>query len=44
MKEYILAGFILFCFYSVIGFAVWFTSSAWPLWALLLTPSFKLKD
>ena len=31
-------------FFATIGFTVWFTKSAWPLWALLLTPGFKTKD
>jgi len=26
-------------FFSLIGFAVYLTKSAWPMWALLLTPS-----
>ena len=30
-------------FFALIGFAVYFTSSAMPLWALLLTPSFSTK-
>jgi hypothetical protein len=28
-------------FFGLIGVAVWITNSAMPLWALLLTPSFK---
>jgi hypothetical protein len=28
-------------FFSLIGFAVYLTKSAWPMWALLLTPSYK---
>lgn len=30
-------------FFGLIGFAVYFTNSAAPLWALLLMPSFKSK-
>jgi len=30
---------IYIAFFSVIGFAVWWTKSAMPLWALLLMPS-----
>ena len=30
-------------FFSLIGFAVYLTKSAWPLWALLLTPSYSTK-
>jgi hypothetical protein len=35
---------IYIAFFALIGAAVWFTKSAMPLWALLLTPSFKYKD
>ena len=28
-------------FFGLIGFAVWWTDSAVPLWALLLTPQYK---
>lgn len=33
--------FILFygCFFGLIGASVWFTKSAWPLIALIITPS-----
>lgn len=31
-------------FFSLIGFAVYLTKSAWPLWALLLAPSYKSKS
>jgi hypothetical protein len=29
---------------ALIGFAVWWTNSAMPLWALLLMPSWENKD
>lgn len=31
-------------FLSLVAWAVWFTGSAWCLWALLLTPSMRYKD
>ena len=31
-------------FFGLIGFAIWATGSAAPLWALLLTPSIKTSD
>lgn len=31
-------GFVYVSFYSLIGFAIYFTESLIPLWALLLTP------
>ncbi len=30
-------------FFGLIGFAVYWTESAWCLWALLLTPRYKIK-
>ena len=30
-------------FFALIGFAVWFTGSAMPLWALLLAPEYRSK-
>lgn len=35
---------IYISFFTLIGFAVFFTNSALPLWALLLTPSIKVKS
>lgn len=32
---------IYIAFFSLIGFACYFTNSATPLWALLLTPTYK---
>jgi len=32
---------IYIAFFSLIGFAVYFTNSATPLWGLLLTPTYK---
>ena len=34
---------IYIAFFALIGVAVWLTSSAMPLWALLLTPSIETK-
>lgn len=31
-------------FFALIGFAVYLTQSAMPLWALLLAPSYRTKD
>ena len=31
-------------FFGLIGFAIYISGSAQPLWALLLTPSYKDKD
>lgn len=28
-------------FFGLLGWAVWVTESAWPLWGLVLTPSFE---
>lgn len=35
---------IYVAFFTLIGVAVWLTSSATPLWALLLTPSIKSEN
>lgn len=35
---------IYIAFFTLIGVAVWLTSSATPLWALLLTPSIETKS
>lgn len=35
---------IYIAFFTLIGGAVWLTSSATPLWALLLTPSIKSEN
>lgn len=42
--KYLMASVVCASFFSLIGFAVWFTDSAYPLWALLLTPSFKSEE
>lgn len=31
-------------FFALIGFVCYMTNSAWPLWALLLTPSYTAKE
>jgi hypothetical protein len=35
---------IYIAFFSLIGFAIWFTSTGWPLVALVLMPSLNYKD
>jgi len=35
---------IYIAFFGLIGFACYFTSSATPLWGLLLTPTYSNKD
>lgn len=35
---------IFVAFFRLIGWAIYLTNSATPLWALLLTPSFSSKD
>lgn len=40
MKDYVLVGVLYLGFLSLVGFTVWFTGSAWALWALLLSPGF----
>jgi hypothetical protein len=42
--KYIAIAVLYVAFFSLIGFAIYFTESAMPLWALLLTPSLKTKD
>ena len=37
--KYLAMALIYIAFFSLIGAAVWFTGSAWCLWALVLTPS-----
>ena len=44
MKNYILAALIYGGFFGVIGFAMWISGTAWPLFALLLTPSMKFGE
>lgn len=39
--EELAAALIYLGFFALIGFAVWLTTSAWPLWALLLTPTIR---
>lgn len=39
--KYLMGSVIYASFFGLVGFTVWFTDSAYPLWALLLTPSFK---
>lgn len=35
---------IYVAFFGLIGFAIYYTGSAMPLWALLLMPSYKNND
>ena len=35
---------IYISFFALIGFAIYYTKSAKPLWALLLTPTYRSKD
>jgi hypothetical protein len=42
--KYLAVALMYTSFFAVIGFAVWWTESAWCLWALLLTPSYKESD
>jgi hypothetical protein len=37
--KFLAISIVYTAFFSLIGFAVYFTNSATPLWALLLTPS-----
>lgn len=43
MKHFSIA-LIYIAFFSLIGFACYFTNSAMPLWGLLLTPTYKNSD
>ena len=43
MKDLSIA-LIYIAFFGLIGFACYFTNSAMPLWALLLTPTYKKSD
>lgn len=40
----IFAALIYVAFFGLVGFAVWLTSSATPLWALLLLPTIRFSD
>ncbi len=40
---WISAALIHLGFFALIGFVVWYTQSAMPLWTLLLMPTFKSK-
>ena len=39
--KYFSIALIYIAFFGLVGFTVWWTASAWGLWALLLTPSIK---
>lgn len=39
--KFLAFSIVYVAFFGLIGFAVYFTNSASPLWALLLTPSIK---
>ena len=39
--KYFAVALIYIGFFSLIGFSVFYTKSAYPLWALLLTPRVK---
>ena len=41
--KYFSVALIYIAFFTLIGGAVYFTGSAWCLWALVLTPSFNEK-
>jgi len=43
MKMFSIA-LVYIAFFGLIGFAIYHTNSLLPLWALLLTPSYKDKD
>lgn len=43
ISEILFAAIIYICFFGLIAFAVWYTHSAYCLWALLLLPSLKAK-
>jgi preprotein translocase subunit Sss1 len=43
MKHFSIA-LIYIAFFGLIGFAVYFTNTVAPLWALLLTPTYKNAD
>lgn len=42
--KYIGVALVYLGFFSLIGAAIYWTSSAWPLFALLLTPNVKIKE
>ncbi len=42
--RHISVALIYMAFFGLIGATVWLTGSALPLWALLLTPSYKHED
>lgn len=39
---YFIYALILLMFFSLIGFAIHYTGSAWCLWALVLIPSYEI--
>jgi hypothetical protein len=39
--RYFSVALVFTAFYGLIGFACYYTNSAMPLWALLLTPEYK---
>lgn len=44
MRDIVFASIVYVSFFSLIGAAVWFTGSAWCLWALVLTPGVKITE
>jgi len=43
-KEWIFVGVVYILFFFIIGMAIYITKSGAPLWALLLIPSFSVKN
>jgi hypothetical protein len=44
LKHLLFATVVYGGFFGLIGFTVWFTGSAWALWALLLMPEWNWRD
>jgi hypothetical protein len=44
LMKFFSIALIYIAFFSLIGFAIWFTSTGWPLVALVLMPSLNYKD
>lgn len=43
MKHFSIA-LVFIAFFTLIGFACYFTNSGWPLWALVFTPQWTSKS
>lgn len=39
-----LVTIVYVAFYSLIGLVCYYTKSAWPLWALIFSPSYSFKE